>query len=110
FKEQPKKSPFIASSLSFVLPGSGQLYSGHTYDAVQAFLFTASFGFAAYAIYKYEHSFKEHLELTYIGISITAIFHAAKVIGANRTAHYRNWKKNRDFIKSIHDVVMVYEP
>lgn len=110
FKSYSPKSPLLASSLSFIFPGSGQLYSGHAYDAVQAFLFTASFAFATYAIYRYEHSFKEHLGLTYVGISITAIFHAANIIGANRTAHYRNWKRHHDFVKEIHDTIMRYEP
>ncbi len=110
FKHQPRKSPFLASALSFFLPGSGQLYSGHAYDAFQAFLYTASFAFATYSVYKYEHAFKEHLGLTYVGISITAIFHAANLIGANRTAKYRNWKSHRDFAENVYDAVMLHEP
>ena len=110
FPDQTWKSPFLASSFSFVLPGSGQLYSGHIYDGIQAFLVTASFAFATYAIYKYEQSSKGHLAWTYVSVSITGIFHAANVIGANRTAKYRNWKRRSDFVKNIHDSVMFYEP
>lgn len=109
FKSQPQKSPLLASSLSFFLPGSGQFYSGHAYDGIQAFLFTASFAFATYAIYKYEHANKDHLSWTYVGVSITSIFHAANILGANRTAHYRNWKKQQDFTASAREIVMRYE-
>jgi tetratricopeptide (TPR) repeat protein len=109
-KNQSWKSPLLSSALSLVVPGSGQFYSGHVYDGVQAFLFTMSFAFATYATYKYEHAFNEHLRWTYAGVSVTAIFHAANVIGANRTARYRNWKKRSDFTKSVHDAVMLYEP
>jgi TM2 domain-containing membrane protein YozV len=110
FVNRPQKSPLLASTLSFILPGSGQIYAGHIYDGVQAFLFTAASAFATYAIWKYEHSFKDRLELTYIGISITALFHAANVIGAHQTANFHNWKQHDDFVRDVHHALSAFEP
>lgn len=109
-KTQSKKSPIVSSTLSLVIPGSGQIYSGHTYDGIQAFLYTASAAFASYAIYKYEKSFKGHLELTYISISVTAIFHAANILGAYQTANYYNLKQENDLIRNIRNTIIDNEP
>ncbi len=110
FPDRPQKSPLFASALSLAIPGSGQIYSGHIYDGIQAFLVTVSSAFATYALYKYEHSFNDHLSLTYVGISLTAIFEFANVLGAYQTANYHNWKDHEDFVKSVHDMISPYEP
>jgi tetratricopeptide (TPR) repeat protein len=108
-KSVGRKSPLLASALSFVIPGAGQAYSGHYYDATQSFLFTACFAFASFAIYRYEHDERNHLGWTYVGISITAMFHTANVIGANLTARYRNWKLDNDVYDRAYRNVMKFE-
>jgi TolA-binding protein/TM2 domain-containing membrane protein YozV len=42
-RQRPKKSPFVASALSTVLPGAGQLYNGRLGDAVLTFLLNGLF-------------------------------------------------------------------
>lgn len=109
FPNRPKKSPAVASVMSFILPGSGQVYTGHFYDGLQAFIVTASSAFATYALYRYEHSFDDRLTLTYVGISITAIFHAANIFGAAQTANYHNQKQHQDFVRDAHDAFLTRE-
>jgi TM2 domain-containing membrane protein YozV len=110
YAARPKLSSTFAAALSFVVPGAGQLYSSHTYDALQAFLYTSSMAFAAFAVYRYEHSVTGHLAWTYVGISVAAMFHLANIIGAARTAEYRNWKAQTDMARDLKDVLVRCEP
>jgi hypothetical protein len=86
----PLKSPTLAYSLSIVFPGAGQLYCNHTYDAIQAFLYTGAAALATYGIYRYEQTVTKQYGLTYVGLSITALFHLSNIISAGRTAEYYN--------------------
>jgi hypothetical protein len=106
----PKKSPFLASALSFCVPGAGQIYSHHYYDAVQAFLYTAAAAVGTYALYTYEHSHEGRVVWTYIGLAFTATFHVSNILGANRTAQYYNWKLHENVAQRIRDRVAIFEP
>jgi hypothetical protein len=86
----PQRSPALAAIFSAILPGSGQMYCGHPVDALQAFGFVAAFSAATLAAYRYDHAFNHQYILTGISISITAIFHLANIIGAEKTAEYFN--------------------
>lgn len=110
YSTRPKLSPTVAAALSALLPGAGQLYSGHAYDALQAFLYTGSMVFAALALYRYEHSVTGHLGWTYVGITVAGVFHLANIIGAARTAEYRNWKSHTDMTRQLRDVLVRHEP
>lgn len=50
-KKFKAKSPFVAGSLSTILPGSGKIYTNEWKDGIMAFLFVASSGFATYRSY-----------------------------------------------------------
>jgi outer membrane protein assembly factor BamD (BamD/ComL family)/TM2 domain-containing membrane protein YozV len=41
--ELPRKSPFLAGAMSAVIPGSGQIYSGHYGDGITAFILNGLF-------------------------------------------------------------------
>ena len=101
----PYKSPAVAALLSLVIPGTGQVYSRHYYDAVQASTFLGAFAFATLAAYRYNKSRDNSHTTTYIGISITGLFYAANVFGAKRTAQYHNLKHRRKLIRSIRNKV-----
>ncbi len=105
-----RKSPLVATALSTIVPGAGQIYSRHVYDGMQAFGFTISFAFATWAIYKYEDSQHDRLSWTYVGLSITSLFHVANILGANRTAKYRNWKMDADCYDAAYRQLIKYEP
>lgn len=97
------KSPTLAVILSTIVPGAGQFYSHHTYDGVQAFLYTASAALATYSIYKYESTNRGKLGWTYVGISITSLFHLANILSAKRTAEYRNMLIAKEFNDRLYD-------
>jgi tetratricopeptide (TPR) repeat protein len=110
YSQRPQFSSTVAATLSSVLPGAGQLYSGHTYDALQAFLYTGSMTLAAIAVYRYERSVSGHLGWTYVGITVAGMFHLSNIIGAARTAEYRNWKTHTDMTRQLREILFRHEP
>jgi tetratricopeptide (TPR) repeat protein len=95
------KSRLLSCLLSAVIPGSGQAYCGHYVDAVQAFAFVSSFGFATYLAYQHDKDHHSNYVLTGIAVSITGLFHLANIIGAERTATYYNQRQKELFIQDI---------
>lgn len=104
------KSPALAAGLSFAVPGAGQFYSEHYFDGLQAFLYVGVFAMATYAAYMYDSKYGNDYLNTYIGASITALFHASNIIGAWKTAEYRNWRKREDRAEGLRDIVFEKEP
>lgn len=105
----PRKNPTFASILSTFIPGSGQIYSHHYYDGIQAFLFVGAFSYATFAAYRYDKNFNNNFLTTYVALSITAIFHLANIIGANRTANYYNLQQKEKFMTQIREKVFIVE-
>lgn len=99
----PQKSPFLATLMSSLIPGSGQFYSHHYYDGLQAFLFVSAFSFASYMAYRYDKNYNNNFITTYVSISITSIFHIANIIGAQRTASYYNLRHKDKFLSQIRE-------
>lgn len=98
-----KRSSFLSALLSTVIPGSGQFYNHHYYDGIQAFLFVGTFTFATFAAYRYDKNFNNNFLTTYAAVSITAIFHLANIIGAQRTAKYYNLRQKEKFLRQIRE-------
>ncbi len=109
YAAMPSKSPAAATIFSALLPGSGQAYSAHYYDAVQAFLYTAAASAGTYAMYRYEHSDDRRPLWTYVGLGLTATFYVSNVVGANQTAQYYNWKIHSDVSQRLRQRVMTLE-
>jgi len=86
----PQRSPVLAGIFSTVVPGAGQAYTGHYVDAVQAFGFVGLLGWSSFMAYKYEASRDGGYPFTIVTVSLTALFHAANVVGAVRTADFYN--------------------
>lgn len=101
----PRKSPWLATMMSALLPGSGQIYNRHYYDGVQAFLFVGAFSFASYAAYRYDRDLNTNYLSTYAAISLTGIFHLANIIGANRTARFYNYRQKEKFLEQVREKV-----
>lgn len=97
----PSRSPTSAALFSAFLPGSGQIYSGHYVDGMQAFAYVSAFAFASYAMYRYDNKFNSNYILTGISISITALFHISNIIGAEHTAEYFNQRQRDLFLDDI---------
>ena len=95
------KSPSKAAFLSTLIPGLGQAYSGHFFDAMQAIAYCSIFTLATTAAYKYESSTDKPRVLTTTLGSITAMFHFANIWGAHRTAQYRNHRIDYDVLQHL---------
>lgn len=91
------KSPTAAVLLSAVVPGAGQLYTGHSVDAMQAFGFVAASGFMTYIAARYDYSQNNDYWLTAGAGAITAVFYGANLVGAHRTATYANQRQKEQF-------------
>jgi len=96
------RSPVLAGFLSAILPGTGQAYSGHWFDALNAFSMVGLFGFATFLAYSYEAQQNNgRYVYTAVGVSITAVFHIANILGAVKTADYYTVKKRQNFMEGI---------
>jgi tetratricopeptide (TPR) repeat protein len=97
----PHRNPFLAAALSTVIPGSGQVYCQHYYDALMAFIYVTAFVWTSYATYRYDDKFNDNYVSTAFAVSITGLFHIGNIIGAQRTASYFNHKQRQRFLDPI---------
>jgi hypothetical protein len=105
-----RKSPVLSGLLSAAVPGSGQVYTGHYVDAAQAFLAVGALSLATYGFYRYESQRNDSYILTGIGFVVTAMFHAANVYGAVKTADYYNMKQKEDFLDVMREAAFSIHP
>ncbi len=100
----PRRSPLLATVLSTIVPGAGQVYNRHYYDGLQAFLFVGSFAFASFAAYRYDRDIGNNYVSTIVALSITGIFHLANIIGARRTTTYFNLRQKKMFMDRVREI------
>jgi len=92
FSGRPIKSPLLAGSLSAVLPGAGQLYTGHPDDAAAAFLLNGVFiGATVWAYHE-----DEPVAGTLL-IGFDAIWYFGNIYNAANHAHQFNQQGRDDF-------------
>jgi TM2 domain-containing membrane protein YozV len=108
-QDLPSRSPALAAVLSALLPGAGQLYVGHAADAIQAAGFTGAFGFATYLAYDRDRDRGGTYLLTGVAATITAVFYAANIYGAARTARYFNERQRELFLGDLRRRAMTLE-
>jgi hypothetical protein len=95
------RSPALAVVLSAVVPGAGQAYAGHWWDALQAAAFVGAFAFTSYVAYRYDDSRGGPYWLTGISLSITGLLHLSNILGAERTARYYNARQEQLLLDPI---------
>ncbi|MDD4309966.1 MAG: hypothetical protein PHO32_06260, partial [Candidatus Cloacimonetes bacterium] len=105
----PWKNTALSLTMSSIIPGSGQLYCGHTWDGVQAFAYNAALVYATWMAYRYEQSNNKPRIGTSIGIGFSCLFYAGNLRGAWRTAQYRNHRISEDLIKPIRKGIFSWE-
>jgi hypothetical protein len=105
-KTMSSRSPALAVVLSAVLPGAGQAYSGHWFDAAQAFFFVGAFGVASYAAFRYEQSGDRPYILTPLTLAVTSVFYLANVLGAERTARFYNQRQKESVAGAVRESVL----
>ncbi len=98
-KDRPdERQPALAALFSAVIPGAGQLYSGHVFDAAQALFFVGAFSVASIAAYP-DRSDGGAQRLTFAAsCTLTGLFYTANILGAHRVAGYHNLKEKEEFI------------
>ncbi len=87
---RPRFSPWVAGAASLLIPGLGQITTGHYVDGAQAFATVGLLGAATYGVYLYDSKCSSSYLYTGIGLVITASFHVANIVGAAKTAGYAN--------------------
>ncbi|MFA6506242.1 MAG: hypothetical protein WCT14_09100, partial [Treponemataceae bacterium] len=101
----PRKSELTAALLSTIVPGLGQVYSGHWFDALQAFASVGVSAFAAYGLFVYERSYGGPYVYTGVMATITLTLHSSNIFGAYKTAGYFNQKQREDALRPIRAAV-----
>ena len=96
-----RQSARTASILSALCPGLGQLYARHYYDAAQAFILVNSFAYMTYASYRLGALGEQSHLVTALSAAVTGMFYYANILGAGRTAAYRNQRRLEDSLKQI---------
>jgi tetratricopeptide (TPR) repeat protein len=105
----PTKSPLAAFALSAACPGLGQLYCGHTVDAVQAMFFTGGMLCATFAFYKYDSHFDHRYVGTGISVSVASLFYLSNIFGATRTARYYNERQRELVFNKVRDRTLLID-
>jgi tetratricopeptide (TPR) repeat protein len=100
-RDLPKKSPILSMLMSAVIPGSGQLYAGHSVDALQSFAFVGSFAYMSYIAYRYDKQNGNGYYNFGASISLASLFYIANLIGAERTATYYNVRQQQEVVKKL---------
>lgn len=94
FNEQKYKSPFLASLMSTVIPGSGKAYVNRWGDAFVSFLFVGTNTYASYRAFK-----KKGINSVngWIFGSLAVSFYSANIWGSSKAAKNYNNKKKETF-------------
>jgi hypothetical protein len=96
------KSPFLAASISAVIPGGGKVYTGRWKDAIYSFLFVTTSSWLTYKSYqKNGFSFNSVL----IG-SFALTFYSANIYGSAKSAKGYNQKINQSFRSETVDILL----
>ena len=104
-KDMSSRSPLLATALSAILPGSGQIYCKHYADGFQALTFVSAFAYMGYIANRYDVEHGRARARTYVSLSLASMFYIANLFGAERTAEYYNQKQNADLYEGIYSVV-----
>jgi TM2 domain-containing membrane protein YozV len=79
--QQNGKSPKLAAAFSTLIPGSGRIYAGRTWDGIFGFLtFTLSANLA------YEHLNSSHTIRGGLFLISSLVFYGGEILGAYRAA------------------------
>jgi len=102
----PRKSPLLAAIMSALLPGSGQFYSGHYFDGIQALSYVGAFSLATYSAYRYDRDINDSDAILLLSATITSIFYSANILGAYQTAKFRNMRIRQNFMNEVKSIIL----
>ena len=96
-RDLPRRSPFWCGVASAVLPGSGQILSGHTRDGLIALGMTAATGALLYVSIE-EDNLSTSILLGWLSFS----FYGANIYGGSRAAEYYNSTRRRELLQEVY--------
>ncbi len=88
---QPEKSPLLAAGFSAVVPGSGRIYAGRTWDGIFGLVTFSMMALTAYNSFENDHQISGGI---FLAASIA--FYGGEIYGAWRTAKYYRPKPRRE--------------
>jgi TM2 domain-containing membrane protein YozV len=95
--KEREKSPLLASLLSALLPGSGQIYAGDILNGFHAFLINAGTGFLlAFTIIEGQYA-----DAAMIFLFLLNRFYTGNIFHAERLARKYNMKKRKKYAEAI---------
>ncbi len=106
YRKVPRKRPWLAVLFSALLPGSGQIYAGHTADGITAFFFNASFLGAAAALYTMESRHHEGHGASVAAGAVGLFYYATNLTGAAASARRYNIHQERLFQQRVRDTFL----
>ncbi|MBD3336992.1 MAG: hypothetical protein GF355_15875 [Candidatus Eisenbacteria bacterium] len=99
------RSGILAGALSATVPGLGQAYAGHHFDAIQSFIFNVVLGSAAYLSWKYDvldrDSDDRRYALPIFSTTVWSVFYAANIWNGVNAAHRYNRYKEMQHYEAI---------
>ena len=77
---------------------------------MQAFLYVGGFALASYAAYRYDRDLNNNYVSTYAALSVTSVFYIGNILGAMKTAEYRNLKLKQKHLQVMRERLLSLEP
>jgi len=102
---EDSRSPVLAGALSALIPGAGQIYTGHWFDGGQAAAFVGVFSLAAWGTYLYDSKVSGNYGLTIAVASVAGLFHLSNIYGATKTAEYFNQNQTNARLAALEGAV-----
>lgn len=93
----PRRDPFWHGVASALIPGSGQLLCGHTWDGLTALGMTAAAG-TLFILSLDEDNLSTSILLGWLSLS----FYGANVYGGSRAAEYYNAARRRELLQEVY--------
>lgn len=97
----PRRSLTLAFVFSAMLPGSGQIYSGHLFDGLSAFGYCAILGGSSYAGWKYQSANHKYLAVPILTSAVFAFFYTTNLINAVESAERYNLYHQANHFKDV---------
>jgi putative membrane protein insertion efficiency factor len=101
----PRRNPALASVFSAILPGSGQVYAGRTYDGMRHLIFNGLLGYEVYRLAR-----EENYPGVYLVTGIALPFYVGNVLGAGRSAGHFTRSKRLAYLTEVISATETYQP
>ncbi len=98
---RPKK-PWLASTMSIFIPGSGKVYAKNTKEGITSFLFVAALGYQSYRAFDRKGS-KSVAGWIYGGLGLG--FYLGNIYGAQQSAKNYNNRKRKQIHSEVDNII-----